>query len=100
MDTTNIYLGECYSGHSFSSRAVSGETTGYLAGVIIANYDGTLVRHVDLSGIGFTNVSHLTNDIALNRDTGDLYATDSIGSQIWKLNASANYDATTFVHDN
>jgi hypothetical protein len=76
------------------------ETEGFLAGVVVQDYaTGNVIASVDLSAIPDRNTTHLANDVDVDPTTQDLYVTDSFGDQIWHLDSSNNYAASSLVRD-
>jgi len=59
--------------------------------------NGSLVREVDLSTVGGAGVGHFANDVTVD-ENGNLYVTDSLGSQIWKVTPTGT--PSVLVHDN
>jgi len=86
-----------YVTNSNFTAALSGQTTGFLAGLVVQTYSGTLVKSIDFSPLGGASDTHLANDIALDPNTGNLYVTDSFGSQIWKV--TSGFTPSILVHD-
>ncbi len=67
------------------SAVVSGQYNGFQSSIAAFSLDDkSLIWETDLSTVGGVGVPHFANDVAVD-SSGNLYVTDSFGSQIWKV---------------